>query len=377
MNSPAPLTTLGEVHAVWPDLENQTLVGIDLREADLDWSAARLDGASLLGCRLRPQDAVLIIGSDAVLQPPLGRAPFPVFRASLYTFEELAAVDPGSAKTFDERVGAWFQAAAPDSMHDTIVRSLHDATIEAAVARFVVGRRVVGVMGGHAVRRDSAAFREVARLGQALADAGFTVATGGGPGMMEAANLGAWLSAASPDDFETSLTTLAAQPSYADDPVAYLAAALQIRTAHPNGGDSLGVPTWVYLDEPTTGFATHIAKYFTNSIREDGLLSIARSGVVYTPGAAGTQQEIFTDCAQNSLNLQSVRSPMVFYGVEFYDGEHRELMDAVRQQATDFGWVHLILVTGDIDEAVSFISAHDPDAAGSAGVERRRVHGAV
>ena len=53
----------------------------------------------------------------------------------------------------------------------------------------------------------------------------------------------------------------------------------------PDGGESLGVPTWVYVDEPTGGFATHIAKYFTNSIREDGLLAIARSGVVYAPAA--------------------------------------------------------------------------------------------
>jgi hypothetical protein len=29
------------------------------------------------------------------------------------------------------------------------------------------------------------------------------------------------------------------------------------------------------------------AKYFANSVREDGLLTVATGGVVYTPGSAG------------------------------------------------------------------------------------------
>ena len=132
------------------------------------------------------------------------------------------------------------------------------------------------------------------------------------------------------------------------------------------------MPTWVYVNEPTSSFATHIAKYFTNSIREDGLLALARSGVVYTPGSAGTQEEIFTDTAQNSLNLYQVRSPMIFFGCDFFMREHPELVTAARRQATEFGWAGLFTVTDDPDEVVAFIDRHDPDAAGRAGVERRR-----
>jgi predicted Rossmann-fold nucleotide-binding protein len=130
----------------------------------------------------------------------------------------------------------------------------------------------------------------------------------------------------------------------------------------------------VYLDEPTTGFATHIAKYFTNSIRENGLLAIARSGVVYAPGGAGTEQEIFTDTAQNSLTLYSVRSPMVFLGRRFFNGEHTELVAAARKQAATFGWAELVFTCDDPHEAVAFISAHDPDATGAARAEPRRTH---
>ena len=138
---------------------------------------------------------------------------------------------------------------------------------------------------------------------------------------------------------------------------------------------SLGVPTWVYADEPTGLFASHIAKYFTNSVREDGLLAIARSGVVYAPGGAGTEQEIFTDTAQNSLTLYGVRSPMVFLGSAFFEIEHPELVRAARRQATTFGWDDLIAVHDDPRDAVAFITEHDPDAAGVSGVDPRRTHG--
>jgi predicted Rossmann-fold nucleotide-binding protein len=130
----------------------------------------------------------------------------------------------------------------------------------------------------------------------------------------------------------------------------------------------------VYADEATGAFATHIAKYFTNSVRETGLLAIARSGVVYAPGGAGTEQEIFTDTAQNSLTLYAVRSPMVFFGRRYFEQERPELLAAVRRQADEFGWPELVAVFDEPDEVVAFIAAHDPDSSGRAGVARRRTH---
>ena len=78
-------------------------------------------------------------------------------------------------------------------------------------------------------------------------------------------------------------------------------------------GESLAIPTWFYGHEPPTPFATYIAKYFSNPLREDGLLSIAVDGVVYAPGSAGTVQEIFQDAAQNVYRVVADRfSPMAF-----------------------------------------------------------------
>ena len=102
--------------------------------------------------------------------------------------------------------------------------------------------------------------------------------------------------------------------------------------------------TWVYADEPTSAFSTHVAKYFTNSIREDGLLALARAGVVYAPGGAGTAQEIFTDAAQNTNTLYEVRSPMVFFERAFYEEAEPELLAAVRRRAAAFGWAGLVTV---------------------------------
>jgi len=104
------------------------------------------------------------------------------YRAELYTCDELFAVD--------DAIGAWFKQSST-TMHDQIVRAVHDATVDAAVARFAEGRRMVGVMGAHALARSEASYRDLVALGRALTRAGYCVATGGGPGVMEGANRGA------------------------------------------------------------------------------------------------------------------------------------------------------------------------------------------
>ena len=45
--------------------------------------------------------------------------------------------------------------------------------------------------------------------------------------------------------------------------------------------ENLAIPTWHYGHEPPNPFATDIAKYFKNAIREDILLHVATAGVVF------------------------------------------------------------------------------------------------
>lgn len=307
----------------------------------------------------------------AVLIPdPPDALPFRPLRDDLYTQEELTAPS-GAGGTLDEEIGEWFHRAHP-GVEAAIARAVHDATIDVALARHLAGRSVVGVMGGHADPRCSPAYAAAARLGRALTRAGYHVATGGGPGLMEAANLGAWFAPYPDAELDVAMAILDEAPSYETDAGAYGAVARAVRERWADGGESLGAPTWVYAEEPTSAFCSHIAKYFTNSIREDGLLAIARSGVVYTPGGAGTAQEIFTDAAQNTNTLYEVRSPMVFFGRHFYEEEQPELLGALRRQAEQFGWAELVTVVDHTDDAVAFVEAHDPDGVHSTVARRRR-----
>ena len=84
------------------------------------------------------------------------------------------------------------------------VRSMRDVapkdtwTVFKIMGEFVEGfetlrpiEPAVSIFGGSRVRKGSRYYRKAVQVSQALARAGFSIITGGGPGIMEAANLGA------------------------------------------------------------------------------------------------------------------------------------------------------------------------------------------
>ncbi len=195
---------------------------------------------------------------------------------------------------------------------EAMAQRLHDHGITVALDAFRHGRRIIGVMGGHHLRRGSEPFERAVELGAALAQAGYCVATGGGPGAMEAANLGAAASALSVEQRRSLIDHLATAPSFSDDADGFVRVGLEAAAQIPAPVTNLAVPTWFYGHEPSNTFATAIAKYFGNSEREDGLLAIATSGIVFVPGGPGTIQEVFQDAAQNAYETYGPSSPMVF-----------------------------------------------------------------
>jgi predicted Rossmann-fold nucleotide-binding protein len=207
-----------------------------------------------------------------------------------------------------------------------------------------------------------------------MAEAGFLMTSGGGPGAMEATHFGAWMANRPEADVEAALGILAACPGFSPrEP--WLATALAVKKAFPripgvDGtiADSLGVPTWLYGHEPPTAFATEIAKYFANSVREEGLLAIANSGVVFSPGSAGTIQEVFQDAAQNHYRSFGHPSPMIFFGVEYWR-IHKPVYPLLTELATGHDYAALIHLTDDRDEVVQRLL--DFTASRSAGINYR------
>ena len=184
------------------------------------------------------------------------------------------------------------------------------------------------------------------------------VVTGGGPGAMEAANLGAWLSSAPDDGLDVALQLLSVATEI-ESVDSYLTAARSVRDAFPAGAPSLAVPTWFYGHEPTNQFATHIAKYFANSIREDGLLAIAERGVVFAPGSAGTVQEVFQDATQNHYGLLGTISPMVFLDAAFW-GDAMPAEPLLRRLSDGRRYADLIGSASSGDDAMQFLLDHPP-----------------
>jgi len=204
---------------------------------------------------------------------------------------------------------------------ETLARALHDHFITHQLYKMLDlydEKDVIGVMGGHAKRRDDPQYRQIVFLSKKLTEMGRLIVTGGGPGAMEAAHLGAWMAGRSEAEVDEAIDMLKSSPTYKDE--GWLRLSFEVMERFPRITEfrSLAIPTYYYGHEPTAPFATDIAKYFDNSVREDGVVTIAKGGIIYTPGSAGTMQEIFQDAAQNHYESEGYASPMIFMGKDYY-----------------------------------------------------------
>ena len=300
--------------------------------------------------------------------------PYVVRPDRLYTREDLMqGWYPGAdhSVTLDGRIYAYVKAhggRAPD-MDEGLAQRTHDHFIDVALAGFLMqtGRPVVGVMGGSRTVAADPNYRRVVHLTASLTKRGYLVVGGGGLGIMEAANLGAYLVDRSDTNRDDAVDALAAASPWATEPAAYMGVADEIRDRFAPGGESLAIPSWVTAGEPISQFASHIAKYFSNSIREDGMLAVATAGVVFAPGGAGTMQEIFQDAAQNAYRVFG-RSPMAFLDTQHYCVE-TGLYPALARQAVRLGFADLLSV-GDQPEQI--LERSPPSRRDRASTARRR-----
>ena len=294
---------------------------LDLRERRDDLRRLSPAGALFLGCDVTSADEDSLRDRGALLFPAVPDVPFDAYRTRLYSPEELyAGLADGYDRTPDASVYAWSRSAAAsgDDVAATLAQSLHDHAIDHALKEYAAAGPLVGVMGGHALPRGTASYADAARLGRQLARAGLVVATGGGPGAMEAANLGARAADLDVHELDELLVRVAAVPDFRPSVQAWARCAFDVLADLGPARRTLGIPTWYYGHEPPNVFASDIAKFFGNALREDTLLRACSAGIVFLPGAAGTVQEIFQDACENYYATPATRTPMVLVGREHW-----------------------------------------------------------
>lgn len=301
---------------------------INFRTIEFDLSKVSFQECIFIGCRLTPEMRFALDDSNTALTSM--HVPYNVFRTSLYSATSLYdgydySQPETQANCYDSLIYKHYinTGMRANNISETLARTLHDHSMSDALHDFLRNYNeddIVAIMGGHALLRTDKVFRQIVNISKALTEQGKLMASGGGPGAMEATHLGAWMAGRTQQEVDEAMKMLSPHPSFKDK--GWLSSAFAVMEMFPqNRFHSIGIPTWLYGHEPATPFATQIAKYFENSLREDGLLTIAKGGVIYTPGSAGTMQEIFQDAVQNHYLTFGYASPMVFLGTKYWTKE--------------------------------------------------------
>jgi uncharacterized protein (TIGR00730 family) len=177
----------------------------------------------------------------------------------------------------------------------------------------------VTVFGSARTALDSPEYEMGQALGRALAEAGYAVITGGGPGVMEAANRGA---------------------------------------TEVDGAVSVGLGIELPFEQRMNDFVDLGIEFRYFFVRKTMFVKYS-CGFIALPGGFGTLDELFE--ALTLVQTQKVTSfPVVLMGAEFWGG----LTDWIKGTLLSTGKIaaqdlDLISVTDDVDEAVRIIAEAD------------------
>lgn len=316
-------------------VKDEKLTKLAFQELDLTAVEDRLMSISVrnclfLDCKMSDKLNNFLYSNNYIF--PHLNVPYSIYPSGLYNKDTLYNGydfnQPDSyLKTMDKIVYDYYKkmgGSETRNIKETLARSLHDHSIHDAKHEFLSAydeRKVLAIMGGHKLRRDDELYLQTAKLSKILTEKGYLMCSGGGPGAMEALHAGAWFAGKMDIELEDAVNMLKPAPIYSHPD--WLKTSYQVLDKYPGTSfNSLGIPTWLYGHELSTPFATHIAKFFENSLREEGLLAIAKGGVIFSPGSAGTMQEIFMDLAQNHYESYGFASPMIFLCKRYWTEEY-------------------------------------------------------
>jgi predicted Rossmann-fold nucleotide-binding protein len=344
-------------------LKDCTLQDINFKGLDISWQEVHIENTVFLGCQFSPEIEMLLHQKGAYLYSAPRQLPYNPFRHSLYSWQELMRGHPDRSADLD--IYEHFSATKfKPGINEALWQRIHDNSIDDALRKLLdfdsqgmTSRKCVGFMGGHSKSRASSAFAKTAITARLLGQNGYFVVSGGGPGIMEATNLGAYFANYSEVELLDAIDILAKAPHYHDE--GYFEQALQVIEQYPDGTANLAIPTWFYGHEPSNLFASHIAKYFSNSIREDTLLAISLYGIICAPGSAGTTQEIFMDATQNHYGTFNYYSPMIFLGRHRYEIETM-IFPLLKQLSWGRPYHDMLFVTDHPEEVLDFLKQHPP-----------------
>ncbi|HUO07513.1 MAG TPA: TIGR00730 family Rossman fold protein [Phycisphaerae bacterium] len=173
----------------------------------------------------------------------------------------------------------------------------------------------VSIFGSARTKPDDPFYGKAVQMGHALAKRGFAVITGGGPGIMEAANRG----------------------------------------AREAGGVSVGLNISLPMEQKSNSYQTISLNHHYFFVRKVMFIKYSHAFVCF-PGGFGTMDELF-----ESLCLIQTRKidpfPVVLFGTEFWTGLVEWLRETMLDRFSTIGGneLNLFRMTDDVDEAAEYL----------------------
>ncbi len=222
-------------------------------------------------------------------------------------------------------MGSGVQSLPPRSDRYSVDRQTKDTwSVFKIMGEFVEGFETlrpvwpsVSIFGSARTGRGKPYYREAVRVGEALSNAGYSIITGGGPGIMEAANRG----------------------------------------AQKGTGTSIGLPIRLPAEQSANAYADRVIHFNYFFARKVMFVKYA-CAFVALPGGFGTLDEIF-----EALTLKQTGKihdfPVILFGRSYWEGLVRWLEEqALGDRMISRKDMALFQMTDEVDEVVEIIERH-------------------